>query len=285
MKLHPWFVGVDWPSLARQKVAFVPQPDCETDTSYFSSKPVSQRSLALDLDSSRSDLLEVAALAAGAGGGAPMSPGAASLASSRSHSRAGSKRVSARRRSLRHALAEPSGASFSELRGLRGTTLSHSSGVSSTSRTSLTGHPYGVEASAGSVVRAAADLLQYQQQSGLGAAPAGQQQEQQQVPARRSTALSGASDLPAGEPAGPSDGGPLSGDDDEQLVAAAAVALGGGGGDSEMVEVEDAASLSGSSAGSVLGSSEYSSGGGDSEMSSRGDLDLLAEEEHLEALR
>ncbi|RMZ57739.1 hypothetical protein APUTEX25_001715, partial [Auxenochlorella protothecoides] len=39
VKLHPWFAGVDWPSLARRKAAFVPATDCDTDTSYFSSRP------------------------------------------------------------------------------------------------------------------------------------------------------------------------------------------------------------------------------------------------------
>ena len=312
MKLHPWFAGVDWPSLARQKVAFVPQPDCDTDTSYFSSKPVSQRSLALDLDSSRSDLLEAAAGVAGVVG-APLSPGAASLASSRSHSRVGSKRTSTRRRSLRQALAEPSAASFSELRGLRGGTRSHSSGASTTSRASpsrasLTGPPDGaVQPSAGSVVRAAAALLQRQQAAGGQHA---QQLQQVQLPtgalARRSTVLSAASgDLPAGEALAGLGGygsAPLSGDEDEQLAAAAAAAFGsridgapglgsGDGGDTEMVEVDDAASLSGSSAGSALGSgASYASGSGSalgsgcgaSGASSGSGLEL---EQSLEALR
>lgn len=304
MKLHPWFAGVDWPSLARQKVAFVPQPDCETDTSYFSSKPVSQRSLALDLDSSRSDLLEAAAAVAGVAG-PPLSPGAsslASLASSRAHSRAGSKRASTRRRSLRQALAEPSGASFSELRGLWGSTLSHSSGASTTSRASpsrasMTGPPEAaVQPSAGSVVRAAAAVLQHQQASGPQQLHRLQRQQQ---PERCSTVLSGeCSELPAGEPLAGLGGygsAPLSGDEDEQLAAAAAAAfgsgidarsgLGSGDGeaDTEMVEVDDAASLSGSSAsyasgcGSVLGSDCCGSG-----ASSGSGLDM---EQSLEALR
>lgn len=55
IKLHPFFSGVDWGGLARQKVAFIPATESETDTSYFlSRKPVSQHSLVLDLDSTRS---------------------------------------------------------------------------------------------------------------------------------------------------------------------------------------------------------------------------------------
>ena len=90
VKMHPWFAGVDWPSLARQKVAFVPQPDCETDTSYFSSKPVSQRSLALDLDSSRSETAESLAAAAmlSPAGSLASSRGASSSASSTARSTA-----------------------------------------------------------------------------------------------------------------------------------------------------------------------------------------------------
>jgi hypothetical protein len=40
VKLHPWFAGLDWASLARQKAAFVPTLEHEFDTSYFASKPV-----------------------------------------------------------------------------------------------------------------------------------------------------------------------------------------------------------------------------------------------------
>lgn len=40
MKLHHWFAGLDWASLARQKAAFVPTLEHEFDTSYFASKPV-----------------------------------------------------------------------------------------------------------------------------------------------------------------------------------------------------------------------------------------------------
>ncbi|PSC71205.1 hypothetical protein C2E20_5424 isoform X1 [Micractinium conductrix] len=316
VKLHPWFAGVDWPSLARQKVAFVPQPDHETDTSYFSSKPVSQRSLALDLNSSRSELMEAAAAAYGGAGASaaasvPLSP-AGSLHSSRSHSRAGSKRVSTRRRSLRQALAEPSGASWSELRGMRAT-LSHSSG-SATSRTSLSGAPDAalgmtVQPSAGSVVRSAADLLRRELPGGGSPGLPRRRWQEQQGSARGSVALS-SDDLPAGEPRGP-----LSADDEE--AAQGAAARGSTVGDADMgdtaeadpaaamEEEDDGASASGSSGGTPLGSGEYSSahgGGGAEELSSeassggsgartphfRGfsfkNLGMLAEQ-NLEALR
>ena len=32
IKMHPWFHGVDWTSLARNKAAFVPVVDSDTDT-------------------------------------------------------------------------------------------------------------------------------------------------------------------------------------------------------------------------------------------------------------
>ena len=41
IKLHPWFRGLDWTSLARTKAAFVPACDDELDTSYFHPKTVS----------------------------------------------------------------------------------------------------------------------------------------------------------------------------------------------------------------------------------------------------
>jgi len=40
VKLHPWFRGLDWASLARTKAAFIPAVDHEYDTSYFTAKPV-----------------------------------------------------------------------------------------------------------------------------------------------------------------------------------------------------------------------------------------------------
>ncbi|GAB4819084.1 hypothetical protein N2152v2_006130 [Parachlorella kessleri] len=121
VKLHPWFEGVNWAGLARSKAAFIPTLDNDTDTSYFSSKQVSQLSMALDLESSKSepDLAQSPASLPG------------SRASSRTQSHRPSRRQStARRRSLRQALAEPSATSF---------TSRASSGGSAGSRQSLTG--------------------------------------------------------------------------------------------------------------------------------------------------
>ncbi|GIL52826.1 hypothetical protein Vafri_8590 [Volvox africanus] len=53
VKLHSWFEGLDWTSLVRNKAAFIPAVEDETDTSYFESKHVSQRSMAEDLDKLR----------------------------------------------------------------------------------------------------------------------------------------------------------------------------------------------------------------------------------------
>lgn len=51
LKRHPWFAGIRWSDLSRQKAVFVPEPSDDTDTSYFlSSKSVSARSFAMDLD-------------------------------------------------------------------------------------------------------------------------------------------------------------------------------------------------------------------------------------------
>mmetsp|Transcript_18237 Transcript_18237/g.51074 ORF Transcript_18237/g.51074 Transcript_18237/m.51074 type:complete len:1547 (+) Transcript_18237:556-5196(+) len=56
IKLHPWFSTepnpIDWQKLSEQKlglIPFVPQLDGPQDTSYFQTKPVSQRSMAHDL--------------------------------------------------------------------------------------------------------------------------------------------------------------------------------------------------------------------------------------------
>eukprot|EP01018_Ginkgo_biloba_P039645 Gb_35443 [translate_table: standard] len=38
VKRHPFFKDVNWDTLARQKAAFVPNPDCADDTSYFTSR-------------------------------------------------------------------------------------------------------------------------------------------------------------------------------------------------------------------------------------------------------
>ncbi|KAG2436135.1 hypothetical protein HYH02_011643 [Chlamydomonas schloesseri] len=56
VKLHPWFEGLDWTGLVRNKAAFIPAVEDETDTSYFESKHVSQRSMAEDLDKLRTSV-------------------------------------------------------------------------------------------------------------------------------------------------------------------------------------------------------------------------------------
>ena len=38
MKQHPFFTGLDWTGLLRQKAEFIPQLESEDDTSYFDSK-------------------------------------------------------------------------------------------------------------------------------------------------------------------------------------------------------------------------------------------------------
>lgn len=38
VKQHPFFLGLDWNGLLRQKAEFIPQLDAEDDTSYFDSK-------------------------------------------------------------------------------------------------------------------------------------------------------------------------------------------------------------------------------------------------------
>lgn len=35
VKFHPFFEGIDWSNLAKQKATFIPQPDGADDTSYF----------------------------------------------------------------------------------------------------------------------------------------------------------------------------------------------------------------------------------------------------------
>ncbi|KAL0051057.1 hypothetical protein WJX82_001206 [Trebouxia sp. C0006] len=52
IKLHPWFKGLDWTTLARTKAAFIPCVESETDTSYFFDKPVSAMSMARDVTDS-----------------------------------------------------------------------------------------------------------------------------------------------------------------------------------------------------------------------------------------
>lgn len=38
VKQHPFFLGLDWTGLLRQKAEFIPQLESEDDTSYFDSK-------------------------------------------------------------------------------------------------------------------------------------------------------------------------------------------------------------------------------------------------------
>jgi len=38
VKQHPFFLGLDWNGLLRQKAEFIPQLEAEDDTSYFDSK-------------------------------------------------------------------------------------------------------------------------------------------------------------------------------------------------------------------------------------------------------
>ena len=45
VKLHPWFAGLDWANLARTKAAFVPVLDGDTDTGYFTAKPVGMQAM------------------------------------------------------------------------------------------------------------------------------------------------------------------------------------------------------------------------------------------------
>lgn len=40
MKMHIFFLGLDWNSLLRQKAEFVPQLESEEDTSYFDSMEI-----------------------------------------------------------------------------------------------------------------------------------------------------------------------------------------------------------------------------------------------------
>lgn len=38
VKQHPFFLGLDWNGLLRQKAEFIPQLEAEDDTSYFDSQ-------------------------------------------------------------------------------------------------------------------------------------------------------------------------------------------------------------------------------------------------------
>ncbi|KXZ54565.1 hypothetical protein GPECTOR_4g630 [Gonium pectorale] len=69
VKLHSWFEGLDWTGLVRNKAAFIPTIEDETDTSYFESKHVSQRSMMEDLDKLRSNMNERSSAQAGPSNG------------------------------------------------------------------------------------------------------------------------------------------------------------------------------------------------------------------------
>ncbi|XP_051139448.1 probable serine/threonine protein kinase IRE4 isoform X2 [Andrographis paniculata] len=60
VKAHPFFSGVDWDNLTIQKAAFVPQPECIDDTSYFVSRYNSSGmevdEISVDSDSDSSEL-------------------------------------------------------------------------------------------------------------------------------------------------------------------------------------------------------------------------------------
>lgn len=47
VKEHPYFHGVNWNCLLRQKAEFLPQLSSDEDTSYFDSKPIVQKYLSL----------------------------------------------------------------------------------------------------------------------------------------------------------------------------------------------------------------------------------------------
>ena len=184
VKMHPWFRGVDWADLARQKVAFVPEPSDETDTSYFlSSKEVSQMSLALDLDSVRSTAAGAAAPWRTAGAASSSEPGSAMQSpTGLPHP---PRRRALKKRSLKRVLSAQLGEEPST------TTASVSEQTGCSSRASLVEEPQlqqqqlyshpvshlNPQRNAHATVAAAAAVLMQQQQ----------QQQQQQLSARCST--------------------------------------------------------------------------------------------------
>lgn len=42
LKCHPLFEGLDWDNLQNQQMPFIPQPEDETDTSYFEARNSAQ---------------------------------------------------------------------------------------------------------------------------------------------------------------------------------------------------------------------------------------------------
>ncbi|XP_077572526.1 microtubule-associated serine/threonine-protein kinase 3 isoform X4 [Stigmatopora nigra] len=55
VKQHPFFVGLDWNGLLRQKAEFIPQLDAEDDTSYFDTRSERYHHLASDEDEETND--------------------------------------------------------------------------------------------------------------------------------------------------------------------------------------------------------------------------------------
>ncbi|XP_029003116.1 microtubule-associated serine/threonine-protein kinase 3-like isoform X11 [Betta splendens] len=55
VKYHPFFLGLDWNGLLRQKAEFIPQLDAEDDTSYFDTRSDRYRHLASDEDEETND--------------------------------------------------------------------------------------------------------------------------------------------------------------------------------------------------------------------------------------
>ncbi|GIL83200.1 hypothetical protein Vretimale_11287 [Volvox reticuliferus] len=130
VKLHPWFEGLDWTSLVRNKAAFIPAVEDETDTSYFESKHVSQRSMAEDLDKLRTSAPTERTSAHGPIG----SPagGAMALPGSGPSSGIGVGRTQVDRLKDQY---------YREGSGMRSVGSSNSHGSSHMSRTSYTGNP------------------------------------------------------------------------------------------------------------------------------------------------
>ncbi|GLC33498.1 hypothetical protein PLESTB_000081600 [Pleodorina starrii] len=130
VKLHPWFEGLDWTSLVRNKAAFIPTVEDETDTSYFESKHVSQRSMAEDLDKLRTSA-PAERTSAHAQGPNSSPAGAMAIPGSGPSSGVGGGRTQVDRLKDQH---------HREGSGMRSTGSSYSHGSSHMSRTSYTGN-------------------------------------------------------------------------------------------------------------------------------------------------
>ncbi|XP_023251111.1 microtubule-associated serine/threonine-protein kinase 3-like, partial [Seriola lalandi dorsalis] len=55
VKQHPFFLGLDWNGLLRQKAEFIPQLDAEDDTSYFDTRSERYHHMASDEDEETND--------------------------------------------------------------------------------------------------------------------------------------------------------------------------------------------------------------------------------------